>query len=58
MEVANRLNNSERTVSRILKRWTERRDVEKTRRPGRPKTVSQRSDRVLSRIVKTNRRAS
>ena len=57
-EVANILNISKSTISRLLKRWRERGDTENKPRKGRAKFVSKRGERVLNRIVKTSRRAT
>jgi len=51
-DIANSLNLCESTVSRIIKRWRDRGDVENKSRPGRPKFIKKRSERALSRIVK------
>ena len=57
-EVANILNISKSTISKLLKRWRERGDTENKPRKGRSKFVSKRGERVLNRIAKTSRRAT
>lgn len=53
-EVANILNISKSTISKLLKRWRERGDTENTAK-GTFKVFSKRGERVLNRIVKTSR---
>jgi transposase len=50
-EVANILNISKSTISKLLKRWRERGDTENKPRKGRAKFVSKRGERVLNRII-------
>ena len=57
-EVANILNISKSTISKLLKRWQERGDTENKPRKGRSKFASKRGERVLNRIAKTLRRAT
>jgi len=57
-DIAKSLNLCESTVSRIIKRWRDRGNVENKSRPGRPKFIKKRSERALSRIVKVNRRST
>ena len=57
-EVANILNISKSTISKLLKRWRERGDTENKPRKGRSKFASKRGERVLNRIAKTLRRAT
>lgn len=56
--VAKSLQISKSTISRLLKRWRIRGDIENLPRTGRKKTVTKRAENALSRVVKSNRRLS
>jgi transposase len=47
---------SANSIQKVIKRNAERGSVEKTERPGRKRVVGDRGNRVLSRLVKKNRR--
>ena len=46
------------TVGRVLKKFRQKGSIENDPRSGRPRTIDERGDRKLYRIVKTNRRQS
>jgi transposase len=55
-KIAEFLSLNRRTVSYIIKRYRERGTVENLPRSGRKKKTNVRTDRLLLRMVKTNRR--
>jgi transposase len=57
-KVAEILDRSESTVSRFLKRYQETGNIENKHRSGRPKLITERGARKLSKILKTDRRQS
>ena len=57
-KVAEILDRSESIVSRILKRSKKTGNIENKHRSGRPKLITERGARKLSKIVKTDRRQS
>ena len=57
-KVAEILDRSESTVSRFLKRYQKTGNIENKHRSGRPKLITERGARKLSKIVKTDRRQS
>jgi transposase len=57
-KVAEILDRSESTVSRFLKRHQETGNIENKHRTGRPKLITERGARKLSKIVITDRRQS
>jgi transposase len=52
--VAKRFNISESTISRILKWWKQKGDIENVHRPGTPKATSDRADRTFVEDCKNN----
>ena len=57
-KVAEILDRSESIVPRFLKRYQETGNIENKHRSGRPKLITERGARKLSKIVKTDRRQS
>ena len=57
-QVAEILDRSESTVSRFLKRSQKKGNIENIHRSGRPKLITERGARKLSKIVKPDRRQS
>lgn len=57
-EISESLNINKSTISKFLKRWRERGNVENRPRKGRPRFVTVRGERTLSRLVKNARRTT